>query len=539
MSRILFDITILLVIVRLAAAEEESVPFTSSNLPILIITVDRAIPDSVRIPARLDVKFNADGSRNAVDQASVLSCRIAIEIRGSSSAWFEKKSYGFETQDENGENLNVPLLGFPKENDWILYGPYSDKSLLRNAITFHLARSMGRYASRTMFCELMINRAYQGLYLLMEKIKRDDNRVAIAPLTPAAPPEELSGGYIIKADKLEGTYRGWWTTSRPAVPSAAPIFLQYVYPKPDVITAEQEAFIRKYIYDFEAALNSAAFRDPQRGYLPFVDELSFVDMMIINELTKNIDAYRFSTFMYKDRGCPLTMGPIWDYNLGFGNVDYGNERAMFTDGWMYDQSGGRIYWWRRMMQNDRFKRFLSSRWHELRRGPFADARVVAVIDSMTTLINEARQRNFSRWKILGTYVWPNFFVGKTWEEEVDYMRGWLLDRMQWMDENMPYPPISLVKERSMPSLQPTAEPNPFRRHVTLTLPPSPQPAEVVFYDLLGREVARLPLAAAEGARVLLWNGKGGSGEVLPKGIYFFSVVESGTAVFRGKILKVE
>ncbi|MBN1561156.1 CotH kinase family protein, partial [candidate division KSB1 bacterium] len=164
---------------------EEPFEFISSNLPILLIdTEGKAIENQVRIPARLEIKDTADGGRNVIDQASDFQSRISIEIRGSSSAGFEKKSYGFETQDENGGNLNVSLLGMPEENDWILYGPYSDKSLLRNAITFHLGRAMGRYASRLKFCELVINGDYKGLYILMEKIKRDVQRVNIDALFP-------------------------------------------------------------------------------------------------------------------------------------------------------------------------------------------------------------------------------------------------------------------------------------------------------------------------------------------------------------------
>ncbi|RPH89625.1 MAG: hypothetical protein EHM72_20110, partial [Calditrichaeota bacterium] len=169
----------------LTADVKASYSFVSSNLPIILIdTRGYPIQDAIRIPALMEVKYHADGSRNDLNQENDFEGRINIEIRGSSSAYFDKKSFGFETQDAKGENLNVPLLDLPAENDWILYGPYSDKSLLRNAITFYLARKMGRYASRTRFCEVVFNGEYLGLYMLMEKIKRDKNRVNISQLTP-------------------------------------------------------------------------------------------------------------------------------------------------------------------------------------------------------------------------------------------------------------------------------------------------------------------------------------------------------------------
>jgi hypothetical protein len=524
------------------AAQTETLSFSSSNLPIILIDTEGGIiKDPVRIPARMEVKYNADGSRNAVDQADEFSGRISIEIRGSSSAWFDKKSYGFETQDESGENLNVPLLGLPEENDWILYGPYSDKSLLRNAITFYLARKMGRYASRFKYCELVINGDYQGLYILMEKIKRDKNRVDIAELTPEITEgEELTGGYIIKVDKLEGEYRGWTSPAHPSVGGAGQIFFQYVYPKQEIITPVQEQYIQKYILDFENALNSTNFRDSEKGYLPFVDELSFVDMLIINELTKNIDCYRFSTFMYKDKNGPLTMGPIWDYNLGYGNVDYGSERAMYTDGWMYNESGGRMYWWLRMMQNYKFKILLSDRWFELRHWAFSTQNVNATLDSLLNHIDEAQQRNFQRWPVLGVYLWPNFFVGQTYQEEIDFLKKWMGDRLQWMDDNMPYPDKTQVQLQNDASPQlSAATPNPFTTLMVLNFQTSAtSQADLRIYDVLGRHVKTLTQVVNQSGRgQATWDGTDFSGQNLPNGIYFYQISQNGIILNRGKIIK--
>jgi len=125
---------------------------------------------------------------------------IGIEIRGSSSQFFDKKSYGFETWDEEGEDLNVSLAGYPEEEDWILYGPYSDKSLIRNVLIYNLSNQIGRYATKTKLYNLTINNEFLGVYVLMEKIKRDKNRVDISKNKS----EDISGGYIIKIDKPTG-----------------------------------------------------------------------------------------------------------------------------------------------------------------------------------------------------------------------------------------------------------------------------------------------------------------------------------------------
>ena len=499
--------------------------FQSSNLPILLIdTQGQSIENDYRIAARLNVLNKPFPQRNRLDDEPVLECRISIEIRGSSSASFDKKSYNIETQKDNGENLNVPLLGLPDENDWILYGPYSDKSLLRNAVTFSLGRAMGRYASRYKFCELVLNGDYQGLYMLMEKIKRDKNRVDIARLkVEDKEGEEISGGYIIKVDKKEGEYDGWTSYSNPPRSSWKPIFFQYVYPKHDTITAAQKSYIQNYIMDFEKALNKSNFRDPESGYLPYIDTISFVDMLIINELTKDIDGYRFSTFMYKDKNGPLTMGPIWDYNLGFGNVDYGAEGAMETEGWMYNTGGARMYWFPRMMMHRTFKEHLRDRWFELRRGSFSTENVHALIDSLAEHIDEAQRRNFQRWPVLGKYLWPNFYVGQTWQQELDFLTDWIDQRLVWMDANMPYPETS-VKVHTEAQESFTVSPNPFNSSMTIKLPDfGEQFVEINVYDILGHRVRTLCNANINSAKSLTWDGRDQNGDDLSSGIYFIDI----------------
>jgi hypothetical protein len=149
-------------------------PFTSSNLPVLVIdTQGEEIPDEPKIDGQLGIIDNGAGQLNALgDPFNGYNGQIGIELRGSSSLFFDKKGYSVETRLSNGDNNNVPLLGMPQENDWILHGPYSDKSLMRNVLSFHIGRSMGQYAPRTRWCELVINGEYQGVYVLMEKIKR-------------------------------------------------------------------------------------------------------------------------------------------------------------------------------------------------------------------------------------------------------------------------------------------------------------------------------------------------------------------------------
>ena len=195
---------------------------------------------------------------------------IGIEIRGQSSQMFPKKQYGFETRDSENEDIDVSLLGLPEEEDWILYAPYSDKSLIRNALIYDISRDIGRYSSRLVFVELFLNNIYDGLYILMEKLKRDKNRIDINKLKSSENEgEDLTGGYIIKIDKEDSYHQlNSFTSSIPPPNSKSNQQIRFVFHTPDEddITDEQRNYIKSYISTFEAALNSNQFLDTENGY---------------------------------------------------------------------------------------------------------------------------------------------------------------------------------------------------------------------------------------------------------------------------------
>lgn len=401
-----------------------------------IDTSNKTIVDEPKIPASMDLYI--DGELNK-------SYNIGIEIRGSSSQFFEKKSYGVETWDSNNEDIDTDLGGFPEEEDWILYGPFSDKSLIRNVLIFQLSNALGMYGSRTDFYEVTINDKFLGTYVLMEKIKRDKNRVNISKNLN----EDISGGYIIKIDKPpdEGytsanSFSSKFDT-RGSYVGASDIKFLYTYPKSSEISNDQKNYIKNYINDFEEALLSSNFQDPELGYQKYIDIDSFVDFLILNEISKNIDAYRISTFMHKDKNQKLKMGPIWDFNLGFGNVNYCD--AEITSGWSYkfnDVCGGDNwkvpFWWNRLFEDPAFVSKLKNRWSDLRTNILSDQNLQDRIDEITNFLIEhnAPRRNFDKWTIIGKYVWPNNYIGNNYGEEISYLKNWLEKRVKWMDEEI-------------------------------------------------------------------------------------------------------
>jgi len=327
----------------------------------------------------------------------------------------------------------------------VLYAPYSDKTMLRNSLTFHLGNRTGGWQPKTRFCELYLNGDYTGVYVLTESIKRDSNRINISKLrSEEISGDDLTGGYIIKADKTDGLSADEYFQISPQVNyhNSSDYKFIYVYPKYDEIVAEQKSYIRKYLTDAENCLNGQNFSDPVIGFRKYFDVKSFVDFQIIQELTNNVDGYRFSTFFFKDKesdGGKLHAGPLWDFDLCYANEDY-TDFNLQTNIWLYskftDEYGGRIHWWSRMMEDLSYRSVFVNRWKELRKGAFNSDSVMIFLDNTISVLGEAITRNFERWPVLGQYVWPNYFIGETYDEEIDYLKNWITDRMNWMDANV-------------------------------------------------------------------------------------------------------
>ena len=472
----------------------------STLLPLIIIdTEGQKIPDDPRITATMNLVNNGPGIYNHTsDPGNGYSGQISIEVRGESSAWFSpKKSYSLETQTDSGTNNNISLLGLPQENDWVLYAPYLDKSLLRNVLSYRLFEEMGNYSPRTRFVEVVVNNDYKGLYILTEKIKRDKNRVDMAKLLPEdISGDELTGGYLLRIDKLSGMSSELFWESPVSPPYAGYESVTYSYfdPKYEELNDIQRSYIMEHMRKFESALVHRYFKDPESGYRAYLDIPSMVDIMILNEFTKEVDAYLYSHYFYKQKdsdGGKLVNGPPWDYNLAFGNNDY-YEDLHLTYNWIYTQDN-RVYWWNRVMEDSWFRNALRCRWDELYQTVLSSENLHALVDSSLMVMGEGVQRNFQRWPILGTYVWPNSFVGQTYSEEEWFLRNWMDDRVEWMDSRWGGQcwPLSADNEEVIPLRESgRVYPNPSNLSSTFVDLNGLLEAEVSFrlYDLSGRVV---------------------------------------------------
>jgi hypothetical protein len=204
--------------------------------------------------------------------------------------------------------------------------------------------------------------------------------------------------------------------------------------------------LKDYVNRFEAALYGPDFMDPTKGYRAFIDPDSFIDHHLLVEATKNVDGFRFSTFFYKDRGGRINMGPAWDWNLSFGNAS--GKQGYMPEHWLWPQLDDSQYsWFRRLFEDPDFAQRYVDRWAQLRTNVFATSNVLARIDAMAKQLNDAQARNFSRWEIMGVDISPNFFVGNSYGEEIDWMKEWTTKRLAWMEAQfVPAPQVRAGQE---------------------------------------------------------------------------------------------
>lgn len=449
---------------------------TDSKLPIIKInTLSQNIQDDPRINCEWGIIDNGAGQMNNINDPFDYQGHISIEVRGSTSQQYPKKNYGLSTTDPNGVDINVSLLNMPPENDWILYGPYPDKTLIRNVMTFDIFRKMGHYASNTRYCELLIDDDYRGIYILMEKIKRDPARVNVTPLDSGSTSGiELTGGYVFKVDKTTGT------TVETFVSAYNPeVLFQYHDPGPDELDPFQKSYLQSFVSDYENMLDGTSFNDPVNGYHSYIDKESFYDFFIMQEIGRTVDGYRSSSFLFKDRddvwGGKLHAGPIWDFNLSYGNADYCDADQI--TGWQYnfDDICGHFsssipFWWEKLLSDSTYSNGMKCRWEHLRQGPLHIDTLHNFIDSVALYLEDARIRNFQKWPIIGVYVNWNGYVGATYQADVDYLKSYLQQRIQWMDANLPGTCWPEMLDIETPNQDPTlsrAWPNPFIHSVNI------------------------------------------------------------------------
>jgi hypothetical protein len=384
--------------------------------------------------------FEPSNGVAAISATPNLASRAGYHVRGQSSSSFEKTPYRIELWDNLNQDADYPMMGMPAEADWALVGPYVDRTLVRNALVYSLGRDMGMRAPRFAFAEVYLNYEarpldetdYMGVYVVTETIKNAKNRLDLKRLdeTNIALPE-ISGGYIFKFE--------WRAAEEPILPCNDPAGgqsggscwsdLEVYDPLP--LVEDQATWLQQYIQEFHDTLHT----EPIGAYGDYIDVASFVDHFIVNEVTRNGDAYVRSCYFHKDRDTKIFAGPLWDYNLATGTGGIVNNLEI--EGWQWEaveqQRGGTSDWFYRLASDPDFMALVTGRWQELRSGLFSNAQLEARIAELTLPIRAAAERDHLRWpvdEIDSSFQMPD---GATWAEQISAMQTWLWERLEWLD----------------------------------------------------------------------------------------------------------
>jgi len=342
-----------------------------------------------------------------------------MKIRGSSSRKFPKKQYAMTIVDAAGKDQKRALLGMAESEDYILSAPYNDRTLLRDILTYNLFNQLGRYAPKNRIATMSLKVAdgpeeSMGLYVLTEKNALGKGKVDIAKEQGGATAFLLNIDRVKEGDKAVKTRKG--------------LDVLIDFPKANKLTAAQEESIKAFLDDVEGRLSDRQSEGYQKLFAERIDLDSAVSVFLMQELARNVDGYRLSSPMYIPPNGKLTFGPIWDFNLGYGNADYGN--GWMTEGWRAQEYG---IWFKELMNHPAFCARLKTLWESLKDSVLSNNNIFNTLDAHAAVMAPALEENLARWGI-GYKVWPNAYWLGTYEDELSALKSWIALRTDWMDQ---------------------------------------------------------------------------------------------------------
>lgn len=367
------------------------------------------------------LSINTENSADIVSKSEYLNCDISVSntsdeyklegvdarIRGrGNSTWeYDKKPYKIKF------NSGVDLFGNGKAKDWTLISNHSDLSLARNYLAQSVASLFDsvNMTSSVQYVELFINGKYLGVYLVCEQIEIQRNRIDISEGA------DLDTGYLVE---LDGHANGHFQIDN----------IGYTVNKPDkddeFFTPEHLSFIESYIMQCADAVTG----DNYEAVKELIDVESFAEAYIVYELFKCVDAGYSSFFMYKDAGDKLYCGPVWDFDRSLGIVGHRKEAKNYDTLWARQEN----FWFRNLLEFEEFHQLVSKKLAE------STERIESTLDECYDYLYDNRDsfdRNFEKWRILGTFVWPNddeLTALKTWDAQLEYTRTYLKNSLNFM-----------------------------------------------------------------------------------------------------------
>lgn len=391
------------------------------------------------ISAHMDIVDHEFEYNHPGDKPS-LSSKITIHVRGNSSRSFDKLSYAIRLVTEDGLNNPQTVMGMDAHHEWALYGPYLDKTLLRNYMWYNIGGEIMDYAPNVRFCEVMLNGEYQGVYVMTEKITAGKNGARL-PLTVSAKNNTFSG-YLLQLNGDRPPSNDQLTEQFTYYAKRTDYQMDIVYPGRSNMTPEIQQAINQDFSDFEKALYSYDYDSENYGYSSMIDTQSFIDYFLINELTCNYDAGWLSTYIYKDTSGKFHIC-LWDMNSACDNYE-----KIQTEPMSFQMQY--CLWYVMMMKDEDFVNALIDRYWQLRETYFSEEYLYDYIDSTVAYLGESIDRNYEVWGYTFEQEYdlliPTERNPRSFEESLQQMKDFLSSRIQWMDEN-----IEVLKQYSAES----------------------------------------------------------------------------------------
>lgn len=490
-----------------------------SDLPIVMISSDNNQPvnsNTIRDASMNVIDKGVGGDHRLTSAVNGHSGRLTITENATKYA-YPKNHYYITLRDEAGALTSASILGLPEGDEWILYAPYNDKTLLRSVLMGEIYSRMRHVSSPRLF-HLFLNDDYMGLYVLLEKMNQHENRIDIP--APGQEGDALTGGYILELNKNR-VAPGFDSAIDPFRNAPYPVRYLYQFPDPKNLTAPQENYIQSVMNEFE------------NDVVNTIDISSAVDYFLLHEVAKNVDAYRDHLILYKDRDSAnpklFVKSPI-DFNNACGNTErYDGNRVQ---GWQlsYLSQPGNVssdsmfvpLWWQDLFENVEFTRALYKRWDVLKNDILNEDFVFDTLDSLYNLLDHDGILNFERWPVAGKPIEPNAHIGETFDDDYDYLLLWMLDRLDWMSTAMEEFQTSVSSQENVVETFALEQnyPNPFNPQTTISYRlPKAARVSLKVYDLQGKLVANLVDAQQlAGSFKVQWDAG-----ALPSGVYFYKI----------------
>ena len=378
--------------------------------------------------------FYRDGHANRLSDEPALVTQAEIRYRGNSSRHFDKKGYTvhFTLEDRVTQN-DQDVLDMGADDDWILHGPFLDKTLIRNYLGMNVSGQIMYYAPDVRLCELFLDGEYQGVYLLMESVKVSPERLNLTE----SDPNSAATSYLIRRDWEDPTSESELTNLlyEAGIPRHAA--MEVVYPGASNITEGRFAWIESDVNYLEKCLYSYDHDTSPYAFTDLADVDTFVDYAIINELWANEDAGSYSTYFYKDARGKICAGPVWDFNNAFNNYSDDDQTNM---GFIMPNQPSYFM----IFKDEEVVERVISRYRELREGPLSDEHLLDFMDEAIEFLGPAIERNYKVWgysfdaKSLSPTNRLNP-VGRnpsSFEEAVQDMKDFIVGRGAWLDRNI-------------------------------------------------------------------------------------------------------